>query len=344
MDKALGASTALGARAKPLIGVTMGDPAGIGPEVCAKALTASEVTAVANCVVIGDRRGLRHGLKVSRINGVEINSLKEVGEAKFQPGVINVLDLNNADPAKIKAGQVSKLAGQAAFEYITTAVRLAKDGEIDGIATGPINKEAIHKAGHKFDGHTEILAHYTKSKDYAMMFVSDKLWIILVTTHLPLHDVSKHLTRHSVLQAIKLAHETLTRLRGRKPKIGVAGLNPHAGENGLFGREEIKVIAPAVAEARKLGIDAKGPISPDAIFYLANAGMFDIVVAMYHDQGLIPLKLLSFNRSVNVTVGLPIIRTSVDHGTGFDIVGKGWANPQSLIEAIQVAAHFAKAR
>jgi 4-hydroxythreonine-4-phosphate dehydrogenase len=329
---------------RPLIGVTMGDPAGIGPEVCAKALTSSAVTAVANCVVIGDRRGLRHGLKVSKIGGVEINSLKEVGEAKLQPGVINVLDLANADPAKIKPGQASKAAGQAAFEYIEMAVQLAKDGEIDGIATGPINKEAIQKAGHKFDGHTEILASYTKTKDYAMMFVSDKLWVILVTTHMPLHAVSKNITKQKVLKTIKLAHETLSKLRGRKPRIGVAGLNPHAGENGLFGHEEIKIIAPAVAEAKKLGIDANGPISPDAIFYLANAGMYDIIVAMYHDQGLIPLKLLSFNRSVNVTVGLPIIRTSVDHGTGFDIVGKGWANPQSMIEAIQVAAHFAKTR
>jgi 4-phospho-D-threonate 3-dehydrogenase / 4-phospho-D-erythronate 3-dehydrogenase len=303
---------------RPLIGVTMGDPAGIGPEICAKALASSEVTAVADCVVIGDQRWLPKRLKV--------------------------IDLHNADPAKIKAGQVSKAAGQAAFEYIEKAIGLAKDGAIDGIATGPINKEAIHKAGHKFDGHTEILAAYTKTKDYAMMFVSDKLWVILVTTHMPLHKVSKSLTKQKVLKTIKLAHETLAKLRGRKPKIGVAGLNPHAGENGLFGSEEQKIIRPAVEEAKKLGIDAKGPVSPDAIFYLANAGMFDIVVAMYHDQGLIPLKLLSFNRSVNVTVGLPIIRTSVDHGTGFDIVGKGWANPQGLIEAIQVAAHFAKTR
>jgi len=303
---------------RPLIGVTMGDPAGIGPEICAKALTSSEVTSVASCVVIGDRRWLPKNLKV--------------------------IDLHNADPAKIKTGQVSKAAGQAAFEYIERAIQLAKDGAIDAIATGPINKEAIHKAGHKFDGHTEILAAYTNTKEYAMMFVSDKLWVILVTTHMPLSAVSKSLTKQKVLKTIKLAHETLSKLRGRKPRIGVAGLNPHAGENGLFGREEIKIIAPAVAEAKKLGIDANGPISPDAIFYLANAGMYDLVVAMYHDQGLIPLKLLSFNRSVNVTVGLPIIRTSVDHGTGFDIVGKGWANPQSLIEAIQVAAHFAKTR
>ena len=177
-----------------------------------------------------------------------------------------------------------------------------------------------------------------------MMFVSDPFWVMLVTTHLPLSKVSKAINKKKVLQTIKLANEFLYKIRGKKPKIGVAGLNPHAGEGGIFGNEEKKVIKPAVDEARKMGINVKGPISPDGIFYLANVGLFDIVIAMYHDQGLIPLKLLSFNRSVNVTVGLPIIRTSVDHGTGFDIAGKGWANPTSLVEAIKVAAHFAKSR
>lgn len=177
-----------------------------------------------------------------------------------------------------------------------------------------------------------------------MMFVSESLWVILVTTHLALKDVSKHINKKRVLNTIKLANEITRKLRPKKPRIGVAGLNPHAGEAGILGKEEIKSIRPAVAEAAKLGIDVKGPISPDAIFYLANSGMFDIVVAMYHDQGLIPLKLLAFNHSVNVTVGLPIVRTSVDHGTGFDIAGKGWANPSSLIEALKVASFLANAR
>lgn len=303
---------------KPIVGITMGDPAGIGPEICAKALASSTVAKVARCIVIGDKRWL--------------------------PNRIEVLDLYNADPAKIKIGQVSKPAGKAAFEYIDKAIELAKNGEIDAIATAPINKEAIHKAGFKFDGHTEILAARTHTKEYAMMFVSDKLWVMLATTHLPLMKVGKHLNKNKILRIIKLAHETLSRVRMKNPKIGVAGLNPHAGEAGIFGKEEIKIIRPAVEEAKKLSIDVKGPISPDAIFYLANSGMFDIVIAMYHDQGLIPLKLLSFNRSVNVTVGLPFVRTSVDHGTGFDIAGKGWANPQSLIEAIKVAAHFSRSR
>jgi len=329
---------------KPIIGVTMGDPAGIGPEVCVKALASAEIQKIANCLVIGDRRFLRLGLKISKIEKIEINSIKKVSEAKFSPDTIDVLDLNNADPAKIKLGEISKAAGKAAVEYLNKAIDLAQTKEIDAIVTAPINKEAIHKAGFRFQGHTEILAARTKTKDYAMMFVSDPLWVILATTHLPLCEVSRHLTKNKILKTIQLAHETLSRVRGRKPKIGVAGLNPHAGEGGIFGKEEIKIIKPAIDEAKKLGINVEGPISPDAIFYLAKSGMFDLVVAMYHDQGLIPLKLLAFNRSVNVTVGLPFIRTSVDHGTGFDIVGKGWANPQSLMEAIKVAAHFSKSK
>jgi 4-phospho-D-threonate 3-dehydrogenase / 4-phospho-D-erythronate 3-dehydrogenase len=328
---------------KPIIGVTMGDPAGIGPEVCAKALVNSEIQVISNCLVIGDKKAMRQALKVAKIPNIEINPIKKVSEAKFQRGTIDVLDLKNVS-ASLKVGQVSKAAGKASMEYIEKAVRLAKDGKIDAITTAPINKESIHKAGFKFQGHTEILAARTGAKNYAMMFVSDSLWIMLVTTHLPLKDVSKHIDKQKIVKRIKLAHETLLKLRGKKPRIGVAGLNPHAGEAGIFGDEEIKIIKPAVDAARKLGINVKGPISPDAIYYLANIGMFDIVISMYHDQGLIPLKLLSFNRSVNVSVGLPIIRTSVDHGTGFDIAGKGWAKPQSLIEAIKVAAHFVRTK
>jgi len=329
---------------KPIVGVTMGDPAGIGPEICAKALTSPEVQMIADCVVIGDRKAMRQGLKVAKISNIEINPIKKIPEAKFVRGTIDVLDLKNVDISRLKVGQVSRPAGKASVEYVEKAIRLAMDGKIDAIATAPINKESIRKAGHKFQGHTEILAARTKAKNYAMMFISDTLWIMLVTTHLPLKEVSRHLDKKKVLNTIKLAHETLFKLREKKPRIGVAGLNPHAGEAGIFGDEEIKIIKPAVDEAKKLGINVKGPVSPDAIFYLANIGMFDVVVAMYHDQGLIPLKLLSFNRSVNVTIGLPIIRTSVDHGTGFDIAGKGWANPNSLIEAIKVAAHFARTK
>jgi len=329
---------------KPVLGLTMGDPAGIGPEICAKAMTSPEVQKLADCLVIGDRKSIRHGLKVARIEGIEINSIKNVAEAKFVPGVIDVLDLNNVDLPRLKVGQVSKAAGKAAVEYIEKAIDLAKNGMIDGMVTAPINKEAIHKAGYHYQGHTELLASRTKSKNYAMLFVSEKFWVMLATTHMPLRKVSGSLKKDKILKLIKLAHETLLNLRGKEPKIGVAGLNPHAGESGIFGNEEKKIIKPAIEEARKLGINVNGPVSPDAIFYLANVGMFDLVIAMYHDQGLIPLKLLSFSHSVNVTVGLPIIRTSVDHGTGFDIAGKGWANPSSMIEAIRVATYFCNAK
>jgi 4-hydroxythreonine-4-phosphate dehydrogenase len=318
----------------------MGDPAGIGPEICVKALAATEIQNIANCLIIGDKRAIRQALKTAKLPELKINPIKKVAEAKFSRGVIDVIDLANV-PTNLKIGQVSKIAGQAAVAYIKKACQLALDGQIDAIATAPINKAALHKAGYAYEGHTEILARQTKAKRHAMMFVSPTMWVMLLTTHIPLAEVSKNLDSRKILSAIKLAHETLHKLLGKKPRIGVAGLNPHAGENGLCGEEEVKIIAPAVAEAKKLGINVKGPLAPDTIFHLAHVGMFDVVLAMYHDQGLIPLKLLSFNKSVNVTVGLPIIRTSVDHGTGFDIVGQGVANPQSLCEAIKVAAKFA---
>ena len=329
---------------RPIVAVTMGDASGIGPEIIIKAFQNAEIQNTVRTIVIGDARILRSALKFAKGQVPEINAVKSVREARFIRNLIDVLDLENLEPSRVKVGQICAPCGKAAIEYLEKATTLAMNKEVDAIATAPINKEAIRKAGFKYPGHTELLAKKTKTKNYAMMFVSDPFWIMLVTTHLPLNKVSKAITKKKVLQTIKLANEFLYNIRGKKPKIGVAGLNPHAGEGGMFGNEEKKAIKPAIDEALKLGINVKGPISPDGIFYLAKVGLFDIVIAMYHDQGLIPLKLLSFNKSVNVTVGLPIIRTSVDHGTGFDIAGKGWANPTSLIEAIKVAAHFAKSK
>lgn len=277
----------------------MGDPAGIGPEIAAKAMVHPQVLKICRPLIIGDRK---------------------------------------EDLKRFKIGQVSKEAGRASIEYVEKAIKLALAKKVDAMVTGPISKEAIHLAGIKFPGHTELLAARTRTKNFAMMFISKKLWVILVTTHLPLAKVPRAITKKRVLEVIKLAY------RAKPGRIGVAGLNPHAGEGGLFGREEIKQIAPAVAAARKLGIKVDGPISPDIIFNRAAAGAYGIVVAMYHDQGLIPLKLLSFGRSVNVTVGLPIIRTSVDHGTAFDIAGQNRADPGSMIEAVKAAVHFANAR
>ncbi len=329
---------------RPVVAVTMGDASGIGPEIIVKAFQNAEIQNISRTIVIGDARIMKSALKFAKDHSIDINPIKDVQEARFARGVIDVLDLANLEPSKVKIGQICAPCGKAAIEYLEKAIKLAMGKDIDAIATAPINKEAIRKAGYRFAGHTELLAKRTKTKNYAMMFVSDPFWVMLVTTHLPLNKVSKAINKKKVLQTIKLANEFLYNIRGKKPKIGVAGLNPHAGEGGIFGNEEKKAIKPAVEEAKKMGINVRGPISPDGIFYLAKSGLFDIVIAMYHDQGLIPLKLLSFNKSVNVTVGLPIIRTSVDHGTGFDIAGKGWANPASLIEAVKVAAHFAKSR
>lgn len=326
---------------RPLIAITMGDPAGIGPEVCVKALASHEIINLCRPILIGDARVITDALKTTNIK-VQINPLEDIVGAKFGPNFLNVIHLQNSDPRKIKKGQVQASCGKAAYEYIIKAIELTKAKKVEAIATGPINKEALHKAGFKFDGHTEILAKETKTKNYAMLFVSDTIWVILATTHIALAKVSKSLHKNKILNAIQLGSQALKKARKHNQKIAVAGLNPHAGENGIFGKEEIKIIRPAVEQAQKMGIKVEGPISPDAVFNLAKAGMYGLVVAMYHDQGLIPLKLLSFNRSVNVTVGLPFIRTSVDHGTGFDIAGKNMAKPQSLIEAIKVAAHFSQ--
>ncbi|MFC1496244.1 4-hydroxythreonine-4-phosphate dehydrogenase PdxA [Candidatus Margulisiibacteriota bacterium] len=327
---------------RPIVAITMGDPAGIGPEISIKAIINSEVLRNARCLLIGDINILKLARKYSKIAAVEFRPIKEIAQAKFIRGKIDVLDLQNVPISKYKIGVKSALSGRAAIEYIEAAINIAINGKVDAITTGPINKESIHKAGFKYAGHTEILAKRTKCKKYAMMFVSESIWIILVSTHLALARVPTYITKEKVLNTIKLAQSTLLKVRGRAPRIAVAGLNPHAGEGGIFGKEDLRIIKPAVDAARKAGINVEGPISPDAVYYLAKVGMYDIVVSMYHDQGLIPLKLLSFNNSVNVTVGLPIVRTSVDHGTGFDIAGRGWANPSSLIQAIKVAAHFAK--
>lgn len=284
---------------RPIIAITMGDPAGIGPEIAFKAASHPQVTKICRPVIIGDSK----------------EELK-----------------------RFRIGKISKAAGRASIGYVKKAIELALAKKVDAIVTGPINKEAIHLAGVKFPGHTELLAARTRTKNYAMMFVSPKLWVMLVTIHIPLKNVPSSIRRQKVLNTIKLAHQV------RPGRIAVAGLNPHAGEGGLFGREEIEQIIPAVRDARKLGINVVGPISPDAVFNQAAAGKYDLVVAMYHDQGLIPLKLLSFGRSVNVTVGLPIIRTSVDHGTAFDIAGKNRADPGSMIAAIKVAVELVNAR
>ena len=323
---------------KPIIGITVGDAAGIGPEIIAKALSLESTYDICNPVVIGDANVMREGVKVAKVQ-LEVNPIKKIGDAKLECGKVDVLDLNNIDINKLKMGQPQAMAGKASFEYIKRASELALEGKIHAITTAPISKEALHMAGYRYPGHTEILAELTGSKEYAMMFIAGLLRVILVTIHIPFSQVRKQIKRDKILTTIKLAHQTLQRLGIENPVIAVAGLNPHAGEEGLFGSEEIDEIKPAVDSARDLSYNVVGPLPADTVFYRTLKGDFDIVVAMYHDQGCIPIKLLGFDIGVNITVGLPIIRTSVDHGTAYRRAGLrlGTGNPQSLIEAIKLA-------
>jgi 4-hydroxythreonine-4-phosphate dehydrogenase len=329
---------------RPILGLTMGDPAGIGPEVIAKALTHRGIRALCRPIVIGSRpvmeetvRSLRLRLRMVTVHG----HTQSWGSSVEVP----VLDPLEHPLGKFRAGVVAEKTGAASVAFIETGVRLAQAGCVDAIVTGPINKEAINLAGCHYPGHTEFLAALTNSEESGMMILGGPLKIMFTTTHVAMRDLSDTLTTDRVLQAIRLATRGLREYFGvAQPRIGVAALNPHAGESGLFGDEEREIISPASRQARRAGILASDPLPADTLFGKAVRGDYDGVVAMYHDQGLIPLKLVAFGKCVNLTVGLPIIRTSVDHGTAYDIVGKGVADPGSLMEAITLAAMLARKR
>jgi len=338
----------------PIVGITMGDAAGIGPEIIVKALSLREIYEVCRPIVIGDSKVIEQAIKIVGVN-LTVNPLPNIRAAKFEFGAIDVFDLSNIDLKTLKIGQVDAKAGKAAVEYIEKAVDLALRNEVHAIATAPINKEAINKAGYNYAGHTELLAHLTNTKDYAMMLVADSLRVVHVTTHVSLRGACEMIKKERVLKVIRLTYEALRNMGIEAPKIAVASLNPHGGEGGLFGVEEIEEIRPAVKKAKEEGINVVGPLSADTVFVRARGGAYDAVVAMYHDQGHIPVKLLGLKwdekegrwtsvSGVNVTIGLPIIRSSVDHGTAFGKAWKGNANPQSMIEAIKFAAKTAKQR
>jgi 4-phospho-D-threonate 3-dehydrogenase / 4-phospho-D-erythronate 3-dehydrogenase len=338
----------------PIVGITMGDPAGIGPEVIVKALADNRIHKVCRPIVIGDAAVMCQAVEMTA-SSMKVNPVGEVGKARFERGAMDVLDLANVDMAKLELGKVLAMAGEAAFAAIKKAIELAMGGHIDATCTAPINKESLNAAGHKYAGHTEIYADLTGTKDYAMLLVEGTLRVVHVTTHVQLRNACDMVTRHRVLVTIKLAHDACKNFGIEKPRIGVAALNPHAGEAGLFGWEEDRHIRPAVEDAVKLGIGADGPVPADTLFSKAAGGLYDACVAMYHDQGHIPLKLAGFKwddrtksmaqvSGVNITLGLPVIRTSVDHGTAFDKAGKGVAVADSMILAIEYAARMAAKR
>jgi len=324
----------------PTIAITMGDPSGIGPEVIMKALAHAEVQAMCRPLVIGDAGRLREaGAFVG--TSLVVNSLESASQARYRPGEVDCIDLKLIPPGH-PFSQISPLSGEAAFRYIERAVRLVEAGEADAICTAPLSKEALHAAGHKYPGHTELLAHLTGTPEVSMMLVSPKLRVIHVTTHIGLIDAIAKIEPGLVERVIARAHDTLVKAGVPNPRIGVCAINPHAGENGLFGYgEEAEKIIPAIEATQARGWRVEGPLPADTLFFLAGRGDYDIVVAMYHDQGHGPIKVLGLESGVNITVGLPVVRTSVDHGTAFDIAGKGIADERSLIEALKQAADLA---
>jgi 4-hydroxythreonine-4-phosphate dehydrogenase len=320
----------------------MGDAAGIGSEIIAKALSLKEIYDICKPIVIGDAKVMEEGFKVAKVN-LNLHRISEINECKFKHGTIDILDLMNIDIEKLIMGSPQAMAGKAAFEYIKKAIELALEKKIHAIATAPISKRALNMAGYNYPGHTEIFADLTKTKDYAMLLVYGPLKVIHTTTHVSLREACNMIKKDLVFSTIKLADKAMKEMGINEPRVVVAGLNPHAGEDGLFGKEELEEIKPAIELAKKQEIKVVGPLPPDTTFLRAYKGEFDIAVAMYHDQGHIAVKMIGFEEGVNVTVGLPIIRTSVDHGTAYKRAGLrlGTANPKSLIEAIKLAARMA---
>ncbi|OLB36815.1 MAG: 4-hydroxythreonine-4-phosphate dehydrogenase PdxA [Candidatus Rokubacteria bacterium 13_2_20CM_2_64_8] len=331
----------------------MGDPAGVGPEIIARALAEPAVIASSRPVVIGSAAIMKEALGLVG-SPLALHVVRGIADSRWEAQTLECLDLGNVEAATLPRGEVSAAAGRAAYDYIERAIRLAQAGEIHGIVTAPVNKEALAAAGVRHSGHTEILAELSHTRDYAMLLMGKELRVIHVTTHVALRRVPDLVTRDRVLTTIRLAQRTMEGLGKPRARIAVAGLNPHAGEDGLFGDEEKREIVPAITAARGEGMTVIGPIPADTLFSRARGGEFDIVVAMYHDQGHIPVKTLGFEydesrktwtglSGVNVTVGLPFLRVSVDHGTAFDRAWKGTANHESMTEAIEVAVTMLQA-
>lgn len=328
---------------KPVLGITMGDAAGIGPEVIVKALADKRIYELAHPIVIGDKKMMQRALDIVKSN-LQLRTVENIDNLHGEFGYIDIIDLDNL-PADLPFAQVDARAGKAAYEYIESAVDLTLKNKIHAIVTAPLNKEALHAGEKNFPGHTEILAHLSKTEDFSMMLTSEKLNVIHVTTHVSIRQACELIKKERVLTVIELAEEYSKMLGFAEPRIAVAGFNPHAGENGLFGDEDEKEILPAVKEAQARGMNVTGPLPPDTVFHrAANLDEFDIVVVMYHDQGHIPIKLLGFDTGVNVTVGLPFIRTSVDHGTAFPIAGQGIADSRSMTEALYLGAKMANVK
>jgi len=328
---------------KPVLAITMGDPAGIGPEIVLKALKNEEVSQISYPVVIGDQRIIEANLKTLDFS-YKLNSVKRITDIRGESGTIDLFDLQNIQPSEVTIGRICKTCGKASVEYILKACEMALAGKVDAVVTAPINKEATTLAGFGELGHMEILAKYTGTREYATMLVSKDLRVVHLTTHYSLKRALDYVKRDLILKRLVLIHQSFVQWGIKEPSIAVAALNPHGGEGGILGDEEIREIMPAIEDARAQNIDARGPFPADTVFNRAINGEFTVVLAMYHDQGHIAIKVYGFEKSVSVALGLPFIRTSVDHGTAFDIAGKGTASAESMIEAIKVAARLSRSK
>ena len=335
----------------PILAITMGDPSGIGPEICARSLNHKEVYDLCRPVIIGDAAVMEKAIGVLGLD-MKVNAITDIKDAKFEIGTADVYDMKLVNIDNHQWGTVSAEYGNAAFQYVRKAIDLAMAKEVDGTCTAPLNKEAIHLAGHNYDGHTEIYATFTNTKKYAMLLADGPMRVIHVSTHVSLREACDRCKKDRIIAVYELIDDACRQFGIEKPHIAIAGLNPHCSEGGLFGWEEEKEIIPAVEELKARGYDVEGPVPPDSVFAKAKSGKYDGVVAQYHDQGHIPLKVVGFNwdpetgkmlpqKGVNITLGLPIIRVSVDHGTAFDVAGKGIAAEDALISSIEYAARMA---
>ena len=325
---------------KPIIAVTMGDPAGIGPEIVAKSIADKATFDVARCIVIGDKKVMEKAIKIVGAD-LKVNVVDSPADGDYSYGVLNMIDLDNIDMSRFEYGKINAMCGQAAFDYIKKSIEITMDKQADAVATTPINKESLHAAEVDFIGHTEIFGALTGTDDPLTMFETNGLRVFFLTRHKSLRDMLDDIKKDRIIDYVERCTDALRRLGVKEGTMAVAGLNPHSGEHGLFGWEEVKEIAPAVEELKESGFNVAGPVPADSVFHQAAQGRFNSVLSLYHDQGHIATKTLDFDRTISITNGMPILRTSVDHGTAFDIAGKGIAGAVSMEEAIRLAAKYA---
>ncbi len=325
---------------KPLIAVTMGDPAGVGPEIVAKSLASEEVTDVADCVIVGDRKCMENAIRIVGAD-LKINVIQKPAEGQYEKGILNLIDLDNVDMDAFAFGKVSGMCGKAAYDYIARSIELAHAGEVDAVSTTPINKEALKAGDVHFIGHTEIFGALTGTEDPLTMFETNGMRVFFLTRHVSLRQMLDMIKKDRIVDYVVRCTEALRRLGVKEGTMAIAGLNPHSGEHGLFGWEEVEEIIPAIEELKKMGYDVAGPVGADSVFHQAAIGKYNSVLSLYHDQGHIATKTLDFEKTIAITNGMPILRTSVDHGTAFDIAGTGKVSAVSMIEAIRLAAKYA---